>query len=112
MTKRNLHDLLSAGYLNQKQAAEKLKSTYDYDHDLSNNETKVFINKETNKPVIVHRGSKRLSDWVDNAKIAVGLGKYSNRLQKSNEIAKKVNQKYGNHDAVGHSLGGYLAENT
>ena len=39
MTKRNLHDLLSAGYLNQKQAAEKLQNTHDYDHDLSNNET-------------------------------------------------------------------------
>jgi len=103
--------LLKNSYKNQKEAAENLKKRgYTYDGALSNNETKVFI--KNNKPVIVHRGSKRLSDWAEDGLIAVGLGNLGHRQKQAERITKRVEQKYGSVDSVGHSLGGRLAENS
>ena len=108
----DLGDLLKASYLPQKEAAEKLKHKgYSYDHNLSSMDTKVFV--KDGKPIVVHRGTKRLSDWVDDGLIAVGLGKHSQRYKEAQKITKKVENKYGKSaDSVGHSLGGWLAENS
>jgi hypothetical protein len=104
--------LLKNSYKNQKEAAENLKKYgYTYDGALSNNETKVFV--KNNKPVIVHRGSKRLSDWAEDALILGGLGSMGHRQKQAERITKRVEQKYGTSaDSVGHSLGGRLAENS
>lgn len=103
--------LLKASYKNQKEAAEDLKKRgYDYDNELSNNETKIFVKNK--KPVIVHRGSKRLSDWAEDGLIFLGLGDFGHRHKQSQRITKKVEKKYGSADTVGHSLGGRLAENS
>ena len=108
----NLGDLLKSSYLPQKEAAEKLKHKgYDYDHELSRMDTKVLV--KDGKPVIVHRGSKTLRDWLDDGLIAVGLGKTTKRYQDAKEITKKVEQKYNQPaDSVGHSYGGWLSENS
>ena len=45
----DLYNLLKAGYKDQKEAAKEMKKYgYDYDSQLSNNETKVFL--KDNKP--------------------------------------------------------------
>jgi hypothetical protein len=103
--------LLKNSYKNQKEAAENLKKYgYTYDGGLSNNETKVFV--KNGKPVIVHRGSKRLSDWAEDGLILAGLDHLGHRQKQAERITKRVEQKYGSADAVGHSLGGRLAENS
>ena len=111
--RKDLPYLLKSSYMNQKQAADNMKKKgYTYDTELSNNETKIFV--KNNKPVIVHRGSKRLSDWGEDALILVGLGdQYGHRQKQANRITKKVEKKYNTSaNSVGHSLGGRLAENS
>lgn len=109
--REDLPYLLKSSYMNQKQAAENMKKKgYTYDNELSNNETKVFIKDK--KPVIVHRGSKRLSDWAEDGLILIGLGQYGHRQKQANRITKKVENKYGSADTVAHSLGGRLSENS
>ena len=115
MTKKTLRtdlgNLLKSSYLPQKKAAEKMKSNgYTYDNQLSSMNTKVFIDKN-NKPVIVHRGSKTVKDFIDDGLLAVGLGKYGHRYKNAVRITKKAEEKYQKPaDSVGHSYGGWLAE--
>jgi len=122
MSRKDLYPLLKFGYENQKEAARDAKKLgYSYDSQLSNNETKVFV--KDGKPTIVHRGSKRVKDWlVDDALILFGLEEKAsplfNRLglplrsTKAKNITKQAEAKYGNSNALGHSLGGRLAENS
>ena len=108
----NTNDLLKASYLSQNKAADLMaKKGYKYDKNLSNMETKVFVDKN-NKPVVTHRGSIRLSDWRDDLLLGVGLGKMTHRYKQAERMTKRVEQKYGKSDAIGHSLGGWLSENT
>jgi len=111
--REDLADLLSNSYKSQNEANDNMKKKgYKYDNELSNMETKIFVN-ENEEPIIVHRGSTRLKDWIDDAKIAVGLGKTTKRVKDAQLINKKVEEKYNKpvHN-VGHSLGGYVAENS
>lgn len=110
--RNDLGDLLKSSYLPQKEAAEKLgKKGYKHDSDLSTMNTKVFIN-EYDEPIIIHRGSVTAQDWIDDAKIAIGLGKTTQRLKDAREITRKVEEKYRKPaSSIGHSYGGYLAEN-
>ena len=108
-----LYNFLHAGYKNQADAAKELKKYgYGYDNQLSNNETKIFV--KDGKPTIVHRGSKRVKDYlIDDALILFGLGNLSHRQREAKRITKKVEDKYKTSaDTVGHSLGGRLAENS
>ena len=111
--RKNAGDFLKASYETQKDAEARMsKKGYTYDKDLSSMESKVFVNKN-GKPTIVQRGSTRLSDWAEDGLIAVGLGGLGNRQKKAIELNKKVEEKYGrNADAIGHSLGGRLVENS
>jgi len=111
--KKDLPDLVDASYKSQKQAEKDLaKKGYIFDKDLSSMTTKVFLdpNKE---PVIVERGSKRLSDWVDDALIGIGAGRLGHRHKNTVRLVKKVEAKYHKPvNVVGHSYGGWLAENS
>ena len=103
MLRKDLYPLLKLGYENQKEAKKDAKKYgYSYDGQLSNNETKVFV--KDGKPTIVHRGSKKVKDWlVDDALILFGLEDKAaplfNRLSlplrstKAKEITKKVEHK-------------------
>ena len=105
--------LLKASYMNQNDA-ERYMSHYGftYDPELSRNDTKVFISPE-GKPVIAHRGTRRLTDWGDDALLAIGLGKQTHRFKNAERITKRTEEKYNQQaDALGHSLGGWLAEQT
>lgn len=109
----DLKELLQASYKSQRQAKEMLeKKGYTYDPDLSSMTDKVFLDPQGN-PVVVHRGSVRVSDWLgSNLPLAVGLESISPRFKKSKEVVKQVKQKYEGRPltSVGHSLGGSLAE--
>jgi pimeloyl-ACP methyl ester carboxylesterase len=53
-----------------------------------------------------------VGDWLTDGAIALGFGKYTSRYKNAKKITKKVEKEYGKKAIhVGHSLGGYLAEN-
>jgi hypothetical protein len=111
--RRDTPDLLRASYLPQKQAEALLKHKgYTYDKQLSTMQSKVFVSKG-NQPVIVQRGSKRFTDWLEDGLIAVGAGNIAPRQRQAIRLTQAVEQKYHKPaDAVGHSLGGRLVENS
>ena len=93
--RKDAPDLLRASYETQKEAeARMMKKGYTYDKELSTMESKVFVNK-SGKPVIAQRGSTRLSDWLEDGLIGLGLGKYGSRQQRAIDLNKKVEEKYG-----------------
>ena len=111
--RKNAGELLKASYETQADAENRMsKKGYSYDKELSSMESKVFVNKR-GRPVQVERGSKRLTDWAEDGLIALGLGSLGNRQKKAIELNKKIEAKYGKPaDAIGHSLGGRLVENS
>jgi hypothetical protein len=102
--------ILEASYQPQRQAEETLaKQGYKYDTELSTMENKVFYDPETNKPYVAYRGSVRATDWLGNAKLALGLK--DENAERRIQLAGKVKEKYGQApDTYGHSRGGYLSE--
>ena len=96
MFNNNLGNLIKASYLPQKEAVSFLekKKPVKLDEELSSMESKVFVN-EKNTPMILHRGTTRISDLYDDALIAVGLQNFSPRLKSAKELNKKVESKYG-----------------
>lgn len=106
-------ELLAASYLPQKEADKKLsKYGYKYDYDLSSMTDKVLVDPKGN-PVVLHRGSVRVSDWVaNNAPLAVGLASYAPRFKQGKEVVSTVKQKYQGRPvtSVSHSLGGAIGE--
>jgi hypothetical protein len=106
-------EILKASYLSQKEADKNL-SKYGLTRDpfLSTIEHKVYVDKQK-QPTIINRGSKRLSDFLEDALIAVGLEKHSHRYLDANRNVKKVREKYNKEpDAYGHSLGGFLSSHS
>lgn len=108
--REDLPDLLKASYMPQKDAKKRMeKKGYGYDDQLSTMNTKVFV--KDGKPVVVHRGTTTLKDVVDDGLLALGLEKYGFRHKNAQRITRKAEEKYKQSaDAVGHSLGGSLAE--
>ena len=106
-----LGDLVKASYAPQKEASKILNNNYTIDPQLSKMNTKVFLDKRTNKPVILHRGTTTIKDVFDDGLLAVGLGRFSKRNKEAQRLTKKVEAKYNAPaTAVGHSLGGWLSE--
>ena len=109
--RNELGDLVKASYSSQKDASKILNNNYTIDKDLSKMNSKVFVDKRTNKPVILHRGTVTAGDVFNDGLLAVGLGRFSGRNKQAKRLTKKVEAKYGQPaTAVGHSLGGWLAE--
>jgi hypothetical protein len=109
----NFKGILRASYLDQNDAKKKLKSLgYKYDNKLSTNESKVFIDKD-GTPNIVVRGSKTAKDWlISDPLLAFGLSAYDPRQKSTNELIKRVSERYHKDpNLYGHSLGGNLIEN-
>lgn len=107
-----LHNLIKASYQRNKPAEEiGFKHGLTLDHELSNSEHKVFVDPDKNTTV-VFTGSRKVGDWLfTNPAIAVGLEKHSQRFINSDKLISNVKNKYnGNVTAIGHSLGGRIAE--
>ena len=106
----NLSTILEASYKKQSEAQEDLgKIGYNYDPELSNMESKVFVDKE-GKPSVAFRGSTRVSDWlIEDPAIALGIK--TPKQRKAEALVKRVEAKYGKPtDVYGHSLAGTRAE--
>ncbi|KAJ1629135.1 hypothetical protein T492DRAFT_841074 [Pavlovales sp. CCMP2436] len=103
--KSNAVELARASYLPLDQAAL-------YDAQLSQDNTTVFIDNRTGQPMIAHRGSVTAKDWlVDDVLIAAGANRETERLRRAKQITAVAEMKYQKKsNAVGHSLGGRLAE--
>jgi hypothetical protein len=107
----DLANLVKASYASQKDATKILNNNYTIDKDLSKMNSKVFLDNRTNKPVILHRGTVTAGDVFNDGLLAVGLGRFSGRNKQAKRLTKKVEAKYNAPaTAVGHSLGGWLAE--
>ena len=112
--RKNAGEFLKASYEPLNVAEKRMsKKGYVLDKDLSTVESKVFVNKKNNKPVLVERGSSNIKDWVvDDVLIGVGLSGLSSRQQKTKTLNKKIEEKYNKPvSGLGHSLGGHLIEN-
>ncbi|KAJ1616602.1 hypothetical protein T492DRAFT_850711 [Pavlovales sp. CCMP2436] len=71
----------------------------------------VFVDKN-GQPTIAHRGSVTAKDWlVNDVLIAAGAHRETERLRRARQITAAAELKYQKKsNAVGHSLGGRLAE--
>jgi hypothetical protein len=82
------------------------------DRELSDRETKVFVNENTRTVVLSFRGTKEAKDIGSDVAIATGYEDYNPRFKGSLKKFDEVYAKYGNsytYDTTGHSLGGQLA---
>ncbi len=70
-----------------------------YDNQLSSMNTKVFVDKN-NKPVIVHRGSKTIKDFIDDGLLAVDLGKYGHRYKNAVRVTKLAGKSKNKGDTI------------
>jgi hypothetical protein len=107
--------MLEASYM-PLATAEKQGQELDYilDRDISVEHTHVYIDILTGFPLIVHRGSSSITDWlVEDVLLATGVMAISSspRIMFAKSITKEVEEKYGKPtDAFGHSLAGKLIE--
>ncbi|KAJ1635969.1 hypothetical protein T492DRAFT_835626 [Pavlovales sp. CCMP2436] len=109
--RRDLSAFLRASYASLYAAGMEMgKLGYSMDLRLSTNETKVFFSAATGE-VVCFRGSVNASDWAENLQLGVGII-YGPRHQGSKALMEKVQAKYGPAHAIGHSLGGHLAEHS
>lgn len=107
--------------LNKKQVKKFLRASYQpgtkikgnlYDEHLSGKRVSVYVNPNTGKATVIHRGTASLTDWVKtNIPMAFGYEK-GKRFQHAKKIQKLAEKKYGakNVTTMGHSLGGRIAE--
>jgi hypothetical protein len=108
---KTYNKLLKNSYQDSKKQREVANELgYKRDDKLSSVQTQV-LQKEGEKPLIIHRGSKNVQDFIDDGLIGLGLGKYTHRVKQTKRLTKKVIEKTGERPTqIGHSLGGYLAE--
>jgi hypothetical protein len=109
----NIKAGIDASYKTNEQAKQILADQgFVMDDQLSGKRAKVFLDGE-GKPVVSFTGTHNRHDVLTDAMIMAGLGKYTKRVKHSKKVVKDVKNKYGEGpQAIGHSLGGYLAENS
>ncbi|KAJ1620675.1 hypothetical protein T492DRAFT_847634 [Pavlovales sp. CCMP2436] len=106
-------ELARASYLPLDQAAfSGQKLGFTLDTQLSRDNTMVFIDNKTEQPTIAHRGSVTAKDWlVDDVLIVAGVRQDTDKQRRARQITAAAEMKYQKKsNAVGHSLGGRLAE--
>ena len=111
----NLEELrtgLKSTYQDNNKAEKELKAKgYTLDKSLSGQRAKVFVDDETGQAYVAHRGTKGAQDYITDAKLMMGI-KDSKRLKHAQHVRQQAENKYGSVDSIGHSLGGYVAENS
>jgi hypothetical protein len=82
---------------------------------LSGKRAKVYVHKQKPDVILAHRGTQGLADkWTDLAAVIGGRRKQSRRFQHAQAVTNRVRAAYPQAQitAVGHSLGGTLAQDT
>lgn len=103
-------DFLKASYETQDDADIRLaKYHLKRDKDLSTMDTKVYYN-DKGKAIILNRGTTTLEDVYTDFQIGIGKGTKTKRFEKVNKITNLANKKYKRVDSYGHSLGGFLTQ--
>jgi hypothetical protein len=112
---------LSGGELSINHIKKMLKASYQdapekiddfiLDRQLSGKYGVVYNNPFTGQAVVVHRGTKEASDWLNNAAYALGGYKYTTRYKTGKKMQQEASKKYGdkNITTLGHSQGAILA---
>lgn len=101
---------LNASYQRNKKAKKTLaKSGFELDKKLSGKRAKVFTD-EAGNATIAYRGTSNFHDVLTDVSIPVGIVDKTKRVAHTRKIAQKVEDKYGTANAIGHSLGGLLAD--
>ena len=103
-------DLIKASYKSQA-VADTILDKYGYKRleNVSTMDTKVYL--KDGVPTILHRGSTTMKDWADDLLLGIGAPT-TLRKKRVETLIQNLEQKYGATNSIGHSLGGYLAENT
>jgi hypothetical protein len=98
-------------FLHHSYSSGKEFGDWKLDRDLSDSQVQVYHNAK-GEAVVVHRGSKDVQDWAENALYALGFKSGQPRLEHSKEVQKKAEAKYGSKhvSTIGHSKGAYHAE--
>jgi hypothetical protein len=109
----NIKTGIDASYKDNETAKRMLsKQGFSLDEQLSGQRAKVFVDG-IGKPHVVFRGTSNKHDMITDALIARGWGNKTNRVKHSKKVMKEVETKYNQPgNAIGHSLGGYLAQNS
>jgi hypothetical protein len=110
-----LKPMIEASYMSIDDAENEAQiRNFMMDRGLSNENTYVYMDTQTGFPLIVHRGSVTAQDWLlEDLLLMTGVVALvsSPRLLTAKAITNEVQLKYGRDaDSFGHSLGGYLAE--
>ena len=107
LTKKQIKEFLRASY----KPKTKIKHNL-YDEHLSGKRVSVYVNPNTGKATVIHRGTASLTDWVKtDLPMAFGY-EGGKRFKHAKKIQKAAEKKYGakNVTTMGHSLGGRIAE--
>jgi hypothetical protein len=104
---QDLKHFLSESY------SKKHKDYKDFvlDKDLSGKKTQVYYNPKTGQSVVAHRGTATMTDWMTDARYALGKTDLK-RFRHAKDIQQKAESKYGgkNVTTIGHSLGAKASE--
>ena len=119
ITPQELQDLIYVSYQKKKpDILSKYNLTPVQYTGVNPNEQQVYLDQK-GKPIVVFRGSSSKSltdawhDWgISDVDLALGREKYSPRFMRSQKLVEAVKKDYGKAPvtAIGHSLGGALAE--
>lgn len=102
-----LHSILNSSYDPKATSV----GDYDIDHKRSSASTRVLVNRKHGGVVVSHRGTNNFKDVLQDGLIAAGLGKLAPRVHSARRITREAEKHYGKPvTAVGHSFGGYTAE--
>ena len=106
----DFRNLLEGSYSGKKRYGD-----FVLDKELSTKTSKVYVNPQTNKAVVAHKGTEGMSDWYNNAVYTVGgikQYKKTDRYKEARDVQNKAFDKYGNQNisTIGHSQGGLQAD--
>lgn len=82
------------------------------DTKLSNSEAKVYVNKDKREVVVSNRGTKGMTDWLNNVAAVAGKYDITPRYQRAKALQKKVREKYKGYKIInlGHSQGALITK--
>ena len=106
----NLKLLIDSSYQPIENKKENING-YLLDNDNSGEFVSTYYNPKNNHAVIIHRGTKGTTDWLNNGAYALGLYDMTDRFNKGRDTQDSVYRKYGKDtvSTVGHSQGAILA---
>jgi len=134
LAQRDLPILLKNSY-QDRETQNKIAAENGYARDSKSSVQTQILRKKGEAPIVVHRGSKNAHDYKDDFLIALGLGNHTHRVREGKRLNERLEiemaaerkaarergeteDPYGDPTGkssathVGHSLGGYLAQNT